>query len=85
MLKKQEKTEKELKEKEEQKKSIADEILKNEKEQLRLELARMEEGKMSNEASDDSLTPDPAPEARQQVDDDDDETRQNDLTEVAYV
>ncbi|XP_030000372.1 urea transporter 2 isoform X1 [Sphaeramia orbicularis] len=85
-LKKQEKAEraeKERKETEEKKKSIEDEILKNEKEQLRLELARMEEGKRTNEASDDPLTQDPEPEAEQHVDED--ETRQNNLTEAAYV
>lgn len=46
-----EKTEKERKEREEQEKAITEEVIVNEKEKLRLELERMEEGTVTSEAS----------------------------------
>lgn len=46
-----EKAEKEKKEKEEQQKAIKEDVILNEKEQLRLQLERMEEGRVASEAS----------------------------------
>ncbi|KAF3695862.1 Urea transporter 2 Solute carrier family 14 member 2 [Channa argus] len=52
---KKEKAEKETKEREEEQKAIEDEVLQNEKEQLRLELERLEEGRVASETSEQKL------------------------------
>lgn len=45
-----EKAEKERKEREEQQRAVEEEVIINEKEQLKIELERMEQGKTENEA-----------------------------------
>ncbi|XP_022611622.1 urea transporter 2-like [Seriola dumerili] len=72
---KMEKAEKERKEKEEQQRAIEEELILNEKEQLRLELERMEEGRVASEAPEGEN--DETPEAEQQSMKSD-----SDLTEV---
>lgn len=82
-----EKVEKERKDREEQQKAIKEEVILNEKEQLRLELERMEEGKVMSEASegknDETHIKDRVPEVEQQGAEEE-ETRQNNLTEVTF-
>lgn len=89
-LKKQEKTEKrekERKEKEEQQKIIEENLRLNEKEQLRLELERMEEGKTasdeSKEQNEDTHTEDPGSEVGQQGTEEEDTN--NNLIEVTVT
>ncbi|XP_070760128.1 urea transporter 2 isoform X1 [Enoplosus armatus] len=85
-LKKMEKAEKEKKEREQQK-AIEEEVILNEKEQLRLELERMEEGRVASEASqctnDETRVKDHATGVQQQ--DTEEEIRHNDLTEVTVA
>ncbi|XP_022074013.2 urea transporter 2 [Acanthochromis polyacanthus] len=90
-MKKQEKKEKaetERKEKEEQQRAIEEEVMLNEKEQLRLELERMEEGKIESGASEDKNDKTQTNNLRLEVDEqvsDEEKNRRNDLTEVTVV
>ena len=81
-----EKAEKEKKERDEQQRAIEEEVILSEKEQLRLELERMEEGKVTSEASegknDETQIKDHVLEMEQQGTE---ETRQNNLTEVTVA
>lgn len=78
---KNEKAEKERKEKEDQQKAIADQVILNEKVQLRIELERMEDGR---EASDGTHTKDHVP-AVQHQDTEEEQNRNNDLVEVTFA
>lgn len=78
---KKEKAEKERKEKEDQRKAIEDQVTLNDKLQLRIELERMEEGRVASEISDSKN--DSAPPAEHQ--DTAEEVRNNDLTEVTFA
>uniref|UniRef100_A0A667XZI9 Solute carrier family 14 member 2 n=1 Tax=Myripristis murdjan TaxID=586833 RepID=A0A667XZI9_9TELE len=84
---KMEKREKERKEKEEQQKAIEENLRLNEKEQLRLELERMEEGKTasdeSKEQNEDTHTEDPGSEVGQQGTEEEDTN--NNLIEVTVT
>lgn len=81
---KKDKAEKERKEKEEQQKAIEEEVILNEKEQLRLELERMEEGRAASEASEagnnETRAEDEAPGVEQQGTEE--EIRQNEIIQV---
>ncbi|KAM9858312.1 urea transporter 2 isoform 1-T1 [Aulostomus maculatus] len=76
-LKKQEKMEAERKEKEDQQRAIEDVQIQNEKEQLRLELERMEEGKITSEQPEEHVD---VPQ-----DTEEEETRPNNPTDVTVT
>nr|XP_046243206.1 urea transporter 2 isoform X1 [Scatophagus argus] len=81
---KKEKAEKERQEREEQQKAIEDEILLNVKEKLRIELQRMEEGRVASEETenkdDETHVKDHEPEVKQQ--DTEEQIRQGDPIEI---
>lgn len=85
---KKEKAEKERKEEEQQQKATKEEIIPNEKEQLRVQLEIMEEGKVENEASesenDKAHVKDHVPGVEQQGTEKE-QNRHNDLREITLA
>lgn len=79
---KMEKAEKDRKGREEHQKAIEDEVILNEKEQLRLELERMKEGRVASEASEGKNDETRGVEQRGT---EEEEIRHNDLTEVTFA
>lgn len=84
-MKKQEKDERE----EGERKVIEDQVKLNEKVQLRIELERLEEGRVASEVSenknDGTHVEDHAPAVETQVTEEEEEIRNNDLTEVTFA